>query len=174
MNKTIFLLSYLFLLGCSEKHEKLNTPVKTFGFNQIPDSSFVMQPLVKFDTSDYIIEPKHLKKYYDHPGELGYTAQGEDYDFKSLSVIMAMALPNGGPPLHSHGMEELHVVYEGTIEYMINEKRFTAIGPYIVKIPAGAPHAFMNKGENPVNIVGILPENNTSYLEIGQNPLLEK
>lgn len=174
MNRKIILLTYVCLLGCSENHESLKRPVKTFGFDEIPDSSFVMQPQVQFDTSDYIIEPKHLKKYYDHPGELGYIAQGEDYDFKSLSVIMAMAMPNGGPPLHSHGMEELHIVYEGTVEYMINEKRFKAIGPYIVKIPADAPHAFMNRGITAINIIGILPENNTSYHEIGPNPLLEK
>jgi mannose-6-phosphate isomerase-like protein (cupin superfamily) len=174
MNRALPFLTYVLLLGCSEKQQPLNEPFITFGFNQIPDSSFVMQPQVQFDTSDYIIEPKHLKKYYDHPGELGYIAQGEDFDFKSLSVIMAMAMPNGGPPLHSHGMEEIHIVYDGTIEYMINENRFTAIGPYIVKIPAGVPHAFMNRGENPVNIVGILPENSTSYQELGPNPLLEK
>ncbi|WMN11060.1 cupin domain-containing protein [Marivirga salinae] len=174
MNKNILLLAFVCLLGCSEKNESLNQIVKAFGFNEIPDSSFVMQPKAQFDSSDYTIEPKHLKKYYDHPGELGYIAQGEDYDFNSLSVIMAMAIPNGGPPLHSHGMEELHIVYEGTVEYIINEKRFTAIGPYIVKIPAGAPHAFMNRGETPINIVGILPENNTSYHEIGPNPLLKK
>ena len=174
MNRKIFLLTYVCLLGCSENHESLKGPVKTFGFDEILDSSFVIQSQEQFDTSDYIIEPKHLKKYYDHPGELGYIAQGEDYDFKSLSVIMAMAMPNGGPPLHSHGMEELHIVYDGTVEYMIKEKRFTAIGPFIMKIPAGVPHAFMNRGETPINIVGILPENNTSYQELGPNPLLEK
>ena len=43
-----------------------------------------------------------------------------------------------------------------------------------MKIPAGVPHAFMNRGETPINIVGILPENNTSYQELGPNPLLEK
>jgi hypothetical protein len=88
MKRTIVFLTFVYLLGCSGKHESLNTPFKSFGFNETPDSSFVTPPEIKFDTSDYIIQPKHLKKYYDHPGELGYIAQGEDYDFKSLSVII--------------------------------------------------------------------------------------
>ncbi|WP_158657176.1 cupin domain-containing protein [Maribacter cobaltidurans] len=174
MSKIIIFLTFMCVLGCAEKHESLNTTIKSFGFNEIPDSSFVINPKVEFDMSDYIIQPKNLKKYYDHPGELGYIAQGEDYDFKSLSVIMAKALPNGGPPLHTHDIEELHVVYDGKVEYIINGKRFIANGPYIVKIPAGVPHAFMNRGEIPVNVVGILPENNTSYHELGPNPLLHK
>ncbi len=174
MNKTIILLIYVCLLGCSEKHESLDRLVKTFGFNEIPDSSFVIQPQVKFDTSDYIIQPIHLKKYYVHPGEIGYIAEGKDYGFKSISVIMAMALPKGGPPLHKHSIEELHVVYEGTVEYIINDRRFTATGPFIVKIPAEAPHTFINRRETPVNVVGVLPKNNTSYQELGPNPLLEK
>ena len=173
MPKIIIFLLFVFVLGCAEKNDSLDTSIKSFGFTEIPDSSFVIQPQIKFDTSGYIIQPKDLKKYYDHPGELGYIAQGEDYDFKSLSVIMAKALPNGGPPLHTHDIEELHVVYDGTVEYIINGKRFTANGPYIVKIPAGVPHAFTNRGEIPVNVAGILPENTTSYHEVGPNPLLQ-
>jgi mannose-6-phosphate isomerase-like protein (cupin superfamily) len=174
MLRTTMFMICICTFGCAKVDESLNAPIKSFGFSEIPDSSFVMPTNEKFDTAYYIIQAKHLKKYYDHPGELGYIAEGSDYDFKSLSVVMAMTLPNGGPPLHTHGMEELHVVYNGTVEYIINEKRFMAIGPYIVKIPAGAPHAFINRGEIPINVVGILPENNTSYQELGPNPLLEK
>jgi len=57
-----------------------------------------------------------------------------------------MALPNEEPPLHTHDIEELY----------INS--------------AGAPHAFINGGQIPINVVGILPENNTSYKELGRNP----
>ena len=128
MNRKIFLLTYVCLLKFPENHESLKGPVKTFGFDEILDSSFVIQSQEQFDTSDYIIEPKHLKKYYYYR-ELGYIAQGEDYDFKSLSVIMAMAMPNGGPPLHSHGMEELHIVYDGTVEYMIKRNDLRQLAP---------------------------------------------
>ena len=173
MRRTLIFLTFMFMFGCAQKHESLNTKFKSFGFVEIPDSSFWNRPKVKFDTSDYIIQPKHLQKYYDRPGELGYIAEGKDYGFESLSIFMAMTLPNGGPPLHTHDIDELLVVYDGTVEYIINEKQFTAKGPYIVKIPAGAPHAFVNRGGTPVNVLGILPENIATYQEFGPNPLLE-
>lgn len=64
-------------------------------------------------------------------------------------------------------------MYDGTVEYLINEKTLIVHGPYIVKIPAGAPHTFVNRGETPAKVVGILSQNNTSYQELGPNPLLE-
>src|SRR5215203_4348298 len=104
---------------------------------KLPDTSFWNKPLSSFDTSDYVIELKHMQEFYDVPGEFGYIAEGKDYGFSSLSFIMTNTQPNGGPPLHVHETEEAHVVHEGTILYTMGNKIFSAKGPYIVRIPAG-------------------------------------
>ena len=139
-----------------------------------PDTSFEHKPVASFDTTtDYVIQLRHMNEFYDVPGEYGYAAEGIDYGFKSLSFIMTNTQPNGGPPLHIHETEEAHVLHEGSIQYVIRNKIFTAKGPYIVRIPAGVPHTFINAGDKPLHLTAVFPSNHLSYQEVGRNPLVK-
>ena len=147
------------------------------GYTQIapvppPSESYQRPPAVPFDRSDYAITLQQMSSFYDVPGEAGFLFNGGDYGFESLSFIMTETQPGGGPPLHKHDTEEAHVVYFGQTEYVIGDRRFKVKAPYVVRIPAGVPHTFINVGAGPINVTGVFPTKLHSYTEIGPNPLV--
>lgn len=148
--------------------EKANSTEKA-----LPDTSFLNKPIAAFDTSDYVVELKHMQEFYDVPGEFGHIAEGKDYGFKSLSIIMTNTQPNGGPPLHVHETEEAHIIHEGKMLYVMGDTILSATGPYIAKIPAGVPHTFINTGDQPLHLTAVFPSSYLSYKELGRNPLVK-
>jgi len=140
---------------------------------KLPDTSYWNKPVTSFDTSDYVVQLKHMQEFYDVPGEFGYIAEGKDYGFHSLSFILTNTQPNGGPPVHTHETEEAHVLHEGTILYTMDNKTFSAKCPYVVRIPAGVPHTFINTGNKPIQLTAVFPSKQLSYKELGRNPLIK-
>ena len=61
----------------------------------------------------------------------------------------------------------------GRVTYVIGDRRVTADGPYIARVPAGVPHTFINSGAEPVNIVATCPSKRRDYAEVGPNPLVK-
>lgn len=137
-----------------------------------PDESYVRPPRVKPSPTDYVFGSDQMVRFYDPPGEYGYVAEGKDHGFSGLSVIITDTRPGGGPPLHSHDTEEAQVLPEGRYQVLIGDRRFDVEGPATVRIPAGVPHTFVNPGDQPVHIVGVVPGDTISYRELGPNPLL--
>lgn len=137
-----------------------------------PDESYVRAPEKPFERSDRLFNFEQLTTFYDVPGEFGYFMLGAEYGFESLSVIVTETQPQGGPPLHTHSVEEAHILLSGEVAYVIGDKTFRAAGPYIAKIPAGTPHTFANVGQQPLNLIGVLPSSSPDYAELGPNPLL--
>ena len=45
-----------------------------------------------------------------------------DYGFDRLSFVLTETQPNGGPPLHTHTVEEGHVVLSGRVTYVIGDR----------------------------------------------------
>ena len=76
--------------------------------------------------------------------------------------------------MHVHDTEEAHVLLEGKVTYVMGDQRFTVEGPYVVKIPAGTPHTFVNAGTQPLRLIGVLPTSHIEYKELGPNPLVKK
>jgi len=140
----------------------------------LPAQSYESSPEAPFDRSDYAVRLNQMKSFYDVPGEFGHMMDGEDYGFESLSFILTETHPNGGPPLHTHESEEAHVLLEGHVAYIIGDRRFSAVGPYVARVPARAPHTFVNKGSVPFNLVAVFPSKRLTYKEVGPNPLVEK
>ena len=141
---------------------------------ELPKESYERQPEQAFNASDCVFKPNQMTSFYDVPGEFGHAMEGLDYGFKSLSFIMTATQPGGGPPLHVHECEEAHVVLEGKATYVLGGQRFTVEGPYVVKIPAGVPHTFINSGNQPLRVIGVLPEGRIMWKELGPNPLVKK
>lgn len=137
-----------------------------------PEESYVRPPRVKPSPADHVFGSDQMVHFYDAPGEYGYVAEGKDHGFSSLSVIITDTRPGGGPPLHSHDTEEAQVLPEGRYLVLIGDCRFDVTGPATVRIPAGVPHTFVNPGDQPVHIVGVVPGDTISYRELGPNPLL--
>jgi mannose-6-phosphate isomerase-like protein (cupin superfamily) len=141
---------------------------------ELPKKSYERQPEQPFSSSDYFFKLNQMISFYDVPGEFGHAMEGGQYGFSSLSFIITETQPGGGPPLHVHECEEAHVLLEGKATYMIGDQRFTIEGPYVVKIPAGVPHTFVNAGSQPLRLVGVLPMSHIHYKELGPNPLVKK
>jgi mannose-6-phosphate isomerase-like protein (cupin superfamily) len=140
----------------------------------LPKQSYERQPEQPFNPSDYVFKPNQMTSFYDVPGEFGHAMEGADYGFKSLSFIVTETQPGGGPPLHVHDCEEAHVLLEGRASYVLGDQRFTVEGPYVVKIPAGVPHTFINAGSKPLRLIGVLPMGHIQWKELGPNPLVKK
>jgi mannose-6-phosphate isomerase-like protein (cupin superfamily) len=173
MRKAVILLAAISICtgGCKQNDQPSQNESPAAA--KWPDTSYWNKAVEKFDTSNYVVELKHMQAFYDVPGEFGHIAEGKDYGFNSLSFIMTSTQPNGGPPLHTHESEEAHILHEGSILYMMGEKRFSAKGPYIVRIPAGVPHTFLNTGDKELHLTAAFPTKAISYTELGRNPLVK-
>ena len=138
----------------------------------LPTQGYDRPPRRTFDPSDLFIQPEEMRSFYGPPGEFGYYIDGGNYGFKALSFIITETHPGGGPDLHRHDVEEAHVVFSGTVTYMIGDQRFTVTGPYIARVPAGVAHTFLNSGRTPLHLVGVFPAPQPAYVHIGDNPLV--
>ena len=169
-----YLAILLILSGCTETEDtKRLTYIPIMG-GEMPSESFMHPPEAPFEKSDYLFKFDQLTSFYDFPGEAGYFMPGADYGFESLTIIVTETHPHGGPPLHTHAVEEAHILLSGQIDYVIGDDKFSAIAPYIAKVPAGAPHTFINSGKHPLNLIGVLPTSTPVFNELGPNPLINK
>jgi quercetin dioxygenase-like cupin family protein len=123
---------------------------------------------------DFVIPLAALEEFYDEPGERGWILEGFKHGLTTTSAIITDTAPGGGPPLHKHHTEEIHVLPECRIAYRIGAHTFEAQGPGVIVIPAGVPHTFANRGQAPARLVCFFPADNfwTNYEELGPNPLL--
>jgi mannose-6-phosphate isomerase-like protein (cupin superfamily) len=104
-------------------------------------------------------------------GEDIFLLRGEEHGYDSLSLIMTVTQPGGGPPLHSHECEEMHILESGTVAYIVGEERFTLSGPYVQRIPAMLPHAFMNAGDTAIRLHCVFPSSHYTFKYLAPNPL---
>lgn len=137
-----------------------------------PDVDWDHAPKMTFDPSGNYFRFDQLDEAYRAPGEYTHRLEGEKYGFDSLSFIITQTQPNGGPNLHVHEFEEAHVLLEGTAKYQIGDKTFTAEAPYVVKVPAGVPHTFINAGTKPFQLIAVFASPKLASKRIGPNPLI--
>jgi mannose-6-phosphate isomerase-like protein (cupin superfamily) len=76
------------------------------------------------------------------------------------------------PRLHTHDVEEAHVLLEGSAKYQIGDQTLTVQAPYVAKVPAGVPHTFINVGSEPMNIIAVFPSKKPDVKIVGPNPLI--
>jgi mannose-6-phosphate isomerase-like protein (cupin superfamily) len=137
-----------------------------------PDVDYDRAPKLTFNPGDNYFRFDQLGEAYRAPGEYTHRLDGEKYGFNSLSFIITQTEPNGGPNLHVHEFEEAHVLLEGTAKYQIGDKTFTAEAPYVVKVPAGVPHTFINAGTKPFQLVAVFASPRLGSKRLGPNPLI--
>jgi mannose-6-phosphate isomerase-like protein (cupin superfamily) len=122
---------------------------------------------------DYATQLADMHKIDVGNGETVYQAEGKNYNFENLSFVITETKPGGGPPLHTHPIEEAHIVLSGTVTYFIDDSVFTVSAPYMVRIPANSRHTFINAGDTVLNLVGVFGQDNFGpYKPVGKNPLL--
>ena len=78
-------------------------------------------------------------------GEDANEVQGHNHN-AAVSVIVVDAPPGGGPKLHRHPYEEVFVIQEGSVTFMVGGETIEAKGGQVVVVPAGVAHKFTNSG----------------------------
>lgn len=146
--------------------------VAATGPSATPCDPFTNPPENPHDPADYSFSFEQLEHWYRVPGEFTHRLNGDQYGFQSLSFIITDTLPGGGPGLHVHDSEEAHVLLEGTAQYRMADKTFTVHAPYVVKVPAGVRHTFINAGTQPFKLVAVLASKHPKTTRIGPNPLV--
>jgi mannose-6-phosphate isomerase-like protein (cupin superfamily) len=134
------------------------------------------EPEVPPEVPPYVIPQASLESFYDEPGERGWIMEGYKHGFTNSSVIVTETASRGGPPLHTHHTEEIHILPECRFAYVIGSNRFEVEGPCVVNIPPRVPHTFLNIGAAPVRLVCFFPSYDfwNNYVELGPNPLLDE
>jgi quercetin dioxygenase-like cupin family protein len=133
-----------------------------------------MRRLSTSQQNELVLPMEILESFYDEPGEAGWIMEGYKHSFVQSSVIVTNTAPRGGPPLHTHDTEEVHVLPPCRFAYTIGKLTFTVEGPSMVRIPSGVEHTFLNIGPEAVRLVAFWPNNKfwNNYRETGPNPLL--
>ncbi len=161
------------LFACVEPSSKpASLSYHRLGPAELPLESYTRPPEVAPKPASNLFHLENLTSFYDVPGELGFVMRGHDYGFEALSIIVTETHPHGGPPLHTHDVEEAHIVLGGTMDYVMNGERFRAVAPYIARVPPGVAHTFVNGGEDPLNLVAVFPSDNHATEYLGPNPLV--
>lgn len=138
----------------------------------LPCQPFTDAPEKPHDAGALSFGFDQLEHYYRVPGEFTHRLNGDQYGFETLSFIITETHPGGGPGLHVHDTEEAHVLFQGTAQYRIGDRTFTAQAPYVAKIPAGVAHTFINVGTEPFNLVAVLSSRHPTTTRVGPNPLV--
>jgi len=92
--------------------------------------------------------------------------RGEDHG-ATVSLILDVSDPGGGPPLHRHPYDETWVVIEGALTFHAGDEELAAGPGDVVIVPPGTPHAFTNDGPGRSRLVCIHahPTFDTEWLE---------
>jgi quercetin dioxygenase-like cupin family protein len=91
-----------------------------------------------------------------HIGLVGDTytilVNGEQSDHKYTLIDMHIP-PGGGPPPHRHDFEEAFTVLDGEIKVSFRDQTLVARAGETINVPANAPHAFSNVGDDPARVL---------------------
>ena len=105
-------------------------------------------------------------------GELVHMVRGYDHGLDDLSLTMTETAPGAGPDLHWHVSDEVHIIQEGRVTYILLDSVFTVEGPAVVNVPARVPHTFINAGDSLLRLTAVFSRGDFGgYHPLGPNPL---
>lgn len=88
----------------------------------------------------------------------------------SFCLIFEEVAAGDRVPLHTHPMDEVVLVLEGTVEVTLGDRKYTATGGSTVFIPAQVVHGHRNIGAMPLKIRGIFPGTKIEIKMVERNP----
>jgi quercetin dioxygenase-like cupin family protein len=108
-----------------------------------------------------------------HLGLVGdtYTILVSGEDTAGAYTLIDMHVPSGGgPPPHRHDFEEMFSVLDGEVEVTFRGETMTARSGETINVPANAPHAFRNVGDEPARLLCLCSHAGQEefFLEVGQ------
>jgi len=87
-----------------------------------------------------------------------------------LSVTVDVVAPGDHVPLHSHPIDEVIVVEEGTAEVRLGDDVRILSPGAIVFVPAGTPHGGGPVGAQPVRFLGVFAAERVGFTALERNP----
>ena len=102
-----------------------------------------------------IINHSHAPEVPWRPGYRKWDIAGHEQGVSSTLSINT-AEPGTGAPLHTHTVDELIVILEGTLEVSLDGETHTVGPDHTVVIPPGAKHAFHVTGRGHGAPAGVL------------------
>lgn len=96
-----------------------------------------------------------------------YRFEGGKYGDIGISFFLVHTEPGRGPSLHLHPYEEVFIVQEGEVTFVVGTETLTVSGGNVVIVPPETPHKFTNTGTVPLRQLSIHPtkEMITTWLE---------
>ena len=96
-----------------------------------------------------------------------YSFEGKKYGGVAASFFLVHTKPGKGPLLHTHPYEEVFIVQEGEVTFVIGTETLTVNGGNVVIVPPEIPHKFTNTGTTPLRQLSIHPTKEiiTTWLE---------
>ena len=93
----------------------------------------------------------------------------------AYAIMEAVAQPGAAAPMHYHREEEVFLVVDGVMTYMVGEDVVQAEAGTVVRVPAGAHHAWINRSGIPVRSLAIFLPGGVEALfrTIGGKPIDE-
>jgi mannose-6-phosphate isomerase-like protein (cupin superfamily) len=95
---------------------------------------------------------------------------GEHGRVDSLVLLFERMGPGDAIPLHTHTVDEVVVVDEGTGEARLGDHREEVSPGSVVFVPAGTPHCTRNIGEGPLRIHAAFPTDRIDIRYLERNP----
>jgi mannose-6-phosphate isomerase-like protein (cupin superfamily) len=96
-----------------------------------------------------------------------YRFEGRNYGDIVVSFFLVHTEPGNGPSLHTHPYEEVFIVQEGEVTFVVGTETLTVTGGNVVIAPPETPHKFTNSGTTPLRQLSIHPTKEiiTTWLE---------
>jgi quercetin dioxygenase-like cupin family protein len=99
---------------------------------------------------------------------------GEKHGYDGLSLLLSEIEPGGGPPLHAHESEELFIMYDGQATFFVGGEVFTLTAPFVQRVPAGVPHAFINSGKSLLKNTAVFSSKKYTATILAPSPLWKR
>ena len=121
-----------------------------------------------------IIDHGNVPEVPWRPGYRKWDVTLEEHGVSS-SLSLNTAEPGTGAPLHTHEIDELIMIMDGTLEVRVNGETHTVEKDHTVVVPPGVEHGFTVVGDKCAYLIVFFPHmdpyspENTTYLE-GSRP----
>jgi mannose-6-phosphate isomerase-like protein (cupin superfamily) len=96
-----------------------------------------------------------------------YRFEGRNYGDIAASFFLVHTEPGKGPSLHTHPYEEVFIVQEGEVTFVVGTETLRVTSGSVVIVPPETPHKFTNSGTTPLRQLSIHPSKEiiTTWLE---------
>lgn len=99
------------------------------------------------------------------PGQRRRSLAGPADGVHELFIEELTFEPGAEIPLHEHPVVEVFVVLEGTLSVRLGDETADAGAEHTVAIPAGTPHALVNRGPDTARAIAAAPWDHDTFFK---------